>query len=732
MSKLLSCVFPLFILAHTLEAQSIGFDSTSLTYELIDKRGKVKMRGDFDELSFYNEDNSIILAERNGLKGLYDSRGTSILPVKYRDIKQILGELWLVKINDSINFSLKAGVVDSKNRTIIPTDFLKIEKGIAPNQLIGQTNFQHSIFQIDKKNKLSVIFQADNISKIHNDNLYLFESNNRKGLLDKKGRLLQKAIYDSIAPIDSLHLLTQKAGILAIYSIQDEKLIYDDIKSFEIKNNLLQIEPYPVYDYLDHEANLKVKINADSIGSAIQNHLLLYKSGRNYLFSISKDSSFFLPSKEYYQFINERLLLIKENEAFFLYEYDKIGSYNAPIYSWNSANVLPYHLHLTDWMGYHYLSDYNGNLLWRGELDAISEDHNGWYRVERNGDVNWLDHRLEWILPKPVPYDTKIDPKARYIARNENGKLGIKDKHGVWYIRPVLDSLRYIEGDHYYYENKDEKGLLRINDGKEVYITRSKLTFHENLLLEWQKNEIKTIVSLDGLITDLKGVIGIETISRNKLYQLKKKNGDFAIYKTKEGVWENQFIYDSIGNFQNGFFPVKKNNRWGFIDDQGRLRVSNQYDKLGTMSEGLVPFQLNGKWGAINYRDGIKLQPQFESVGTYINGLAIVKKEGKFGITDKEGTLVVQPKYDNIRYFSDNRFLIYQGDNIGITNARGTIEIFPRYSEIKSAGFDFLIVRNSEGIYGLANRNGRNIVPFKYQSIQFDPINNAFIAIPLN
>ena len=68
--------------------------------------------------------------------------------------------------------------------------------------------------------------------------------------------------------------------------------------------------------------------------------------------------------------------------------------------------------------------------------------------------------------------------------------------------------------------------------------------------------------------------------------------------KTKKGdnlKWLIKPKYDDASNFENGFAEVELNNKYGFIDENGKEICEMKYDKAFNFKNGFAEVQLNGK-----------------------------------------------------------------------------------------------------------------------------------------
>ena len=98
------------------------------------------------------------------------------------------------------------------------------------------------------------------------------------------------------------------------------------------------------------------------------------------------------------------------------------------------------------------------------------------------------------------------------------------------------------------------------------------------------------------------------------------------------------FYVDEVGSFQNGFSRVKKNDKYGFIDEKGNLICEIKYEK----------------------------------VSSFIYGRAAVKENGKWGVINEEGNPICEIKYDLIYSFKDEGFAyVYLDDKKYLMNKKG-------------------------------------------------------------
>ena len=70
--------------------------------------------------------------------------------------------------------------------------------------------------------------------------------------------------------------------------------------------------------------------------------------------------------------------------------------------------------------------------------------------------------------------------------------------------------------------------------------------------------------------------------------------------------------------------------------------VEPKYQSIGNYNEGIFPVALNGKWGMIDLKGTEVLAPTYSSEFEFKEGLAAVEKSGKYGYINKLGKEMIK------------------------------------------------------------------------------------------
>ncbi|OPJ57069.1 WG repeat-containing protein [Alkalithermobacter paradoxus] len=125
------------------------------------------------------------------------------------------------------------------------------------------------------------------------------------------------------------------------------------------------------------------------------------------------------------------------------------------------------------------------------------------------------------------------------------------------------------------------------------------------------------------------------------------------------------------------------------------------------------------KWGYINNSGDFIIEPQYEYAYDFgENNIAIVKKNNLYGIIDTLGSYILQPKYNFIDKFHQDRSIVIDNDGFKIIDERGqeiTSRSYNYISTFRDERAMFSDIREDRYLYGYLDRDGKEIIPPKYE-----------------
>ncbi|MCK5857003.1 MAG: WG repeat-containing protein [Bacteroidales bacterium] len=178
-------------------------------------------------------------------------------------------------------------------------------------------------------------------------------------------------------------------------------------------------------------------------------------------------------------------------------------------------------------------------------------------------------------------------------------------------------------------------------------------------------------------------------VDEKKTYFINTKGDEIIPEIQNFTMFKPKGLFGGIIQFQSGMLPVKRSERWGYLDVTGKLKIPLKYDKatpfdkgfavvmkdekyfiintkgdetpiilekvikIQHLSDGLAPYYTKDKkWGFVGTDGKATIPAQYKAVGYFKNGIAWARnKKGKFGFIDKKGTWVLEPIYDTAKDF---------------------------------------------------------------------------------
>ena len=164
-------------------------------------------------------------------------------------------------------------------------------------------------------------------------------------------------------------------------------------------------------------------------------------------------------------------------------------------------------------------------------------------------------------------------------------------------------------------------------------------------------------------------------------------------------------------NFSEGRVAVYKDDKWGFMDKQGKLVIAAVYRYVGDFSGGLATVSKEGAFGAINPTGDTIIDFRYLQLGDFKEGLAnfSLTDEQKVGYINTKSETVIAPTWDAALDFSEGLAAVGVGDNDklkwGFIDHAGRVVIKPKYDAVAPDAGDlssYTDVRDGYFINGLA------------------------------
>ena len=716
---------------------SFGYPGPNPTFSIIEqdqKKGLVDQNGDivipieYQDLGWSNGQqlvmNELLGYKENGLWGLINVKNQKITPAAYTALHPFDQNSIVAAKKGRYSNKVFYGIINSKGKILVDFKFRSLKK--FEDQLVAGLEREDQIFYglINSNDKIIIPFEYKNIQPLSLERLVVTNSQNKIALFNNKGSVIYGFELDSIVEFyDNLSLVYQE-GKLGVMNQKGQLVISPQYKKIEIgRGNNLKVLPYTEWRFLDHNNHLQDTWYFDQITPLSQN-LFKVTIGANEVL-INRNHQLIASDKNWkINFKESGILIINNNRKF-----GALNEFGEQILAFTYDSIYyenGYFITRQQWgqdQGWS-LWDSQGNKLTRKSYDEIRPFRNYSFQARKGSFWGYLNAQGQEILPfKFQGAGPFIDGKAKV---NLLGRDGFIDRDGDWIIKPFYENL--VEGP---------QGLYLYQVGFRYHVLDS----FENVLVR-SGNPLKQ-TSWGILEIDSSGKFGLYNMEGIKILDTEYdeitniKTG--KIYLVKIG--ESRGLVDANGNFvfslnpklqevyppTEGFMKVKFDDRYGFVDFNGKLRIAYQYDQLRGFSEGMSAVKLRNKWGFLNKIEQLVVQPYYDKTEDFQAGLAIVSKDLKFGLVNISGELMLNQDFDSLYRMKNNRFLAFRDDKVGLIDSTGHILIYPQYDQIVDLDNGYLIVKR-KGDYGLMSLEGVNTIPILYDDIRYDLHHDIYLT----
>lgn len=187
------------------------------------------------------------------------------------------------------------------------------------------------------------------------------------------------------------------------------------------------------------------------------------------------------------------------------------------------------------------------------------------------------------------------------------------------------------------------------------------------------------------------------------------------------------------------FFIVKKSGKFGVVSKSGKKLITPKYDAIerlfiantGDSQHYFFKVSVAGKWGLVDTLGNVVFQIIYDDVLQESNSDFRVRKDGRYGILDYLGNEVIPMSFESVRFIKD-KYGIVRGSNskYGLINRGGDTLVPFKYSYIDygMTGHYFMIRDGS--LEGIMDTTGKEIVKPIYQNLKYYDKN--FIAVKYN
>lgn len=695
---------------------------------LEDKNGKLIIPIKFDDLGWTIGEpepyNDIIGYQENGFWGLINLNNKKLTPPLYSHLSPGGGHI-IASRKGTFSHKSFFGVLDLQGKNIVPFNYDYLEN--ANGNLIGiykdRTNFYSGI--IDADNQIIVPFKYEEIRHLTTYNYMVKKENLKNALYDNNGNQLTEFLYDSLVAINDRLIQVYddgKTGLIdnAGKSIVDTKykmLAFD----YDINVTGLLISQW---DMLSTENDLLRNFYYDEIESVTNGTVKAKLNNSEYLINIKDGRVLSPPSNLIGKFKNGitafghlgKYGLINDlGKVILEAKFDTIYS-NAGL-----AHVAKKINSKRKWSLYDSFGIKKTNFLY----DEIRPFHNKLFAVKRNGHWGFINRRGEEVIQ--CVYDKVGEFKSDKVEVVFHNEYGIIDKKGNWSIVPQKNKVKLID-ENLYSVYDYRQMLIRNFNGDLVYFTENPIEFINGIFKESINDSTYFFINRSGVIIQHANTKSDYPKLYNDSYYIISEEGKLgSVDYSGNTIIELNEIYQELFPPSEGYWGVKIDGNYGFIDFNQKLRIANRYEQISRFKEGLAAVMLRGKWGFVDKYENLIIQPLYQQASDFKNGISIVRQNNGYGIINQKGEYIQKSYFEKITETKLGNFKVWKKHKVGLLNSKGEQIISPRYDSIEEVSNGYVII-SRKNKYGVLDHQGVSTIPMIYDDLMYDEYNNLFIG----
>ena len=190
-------------------------------------------------------------------------------------------------------------------------------------------------------------------------------------------------------------------------------------------------------------------------------------------------------------------------------------------------------------------------------------------------------------------------------------------------------------------------------------------------------------------------------------------------YINQEGKVVISPQFDEARDISDGFATVRTGTLWGVVQaNPPKVILTSTYTTIGNFSDGLAPAQLpGGQYGYIDGTGEFAIAPQFDFAATFSEGLGAVRTDGLWGFVNSSGASTIEPTFSDARLFSDDLAAVETFNGWVYINQIGEVVLTPSFQVSEAGEFvdGIAPVQTNDG-WGYINEQGNPVITPKYNS----------------
>jgi len=131
--------------------------------------------------------------------------------------------------------------------------------------------------------------------------------------------------------------------------------------------------------------------------------------------------------------------------------------------------------------------------------------------------------------------------------------------------------------------------------------------------------------------------------------------------------------FEYAWDFHEGFSLVELDNKWNFIDTEGKLLSNQWFEYAWDFHEGFARVKLNGKYNFIDTECKLLSEQWYNYACSLSEGFALVVLDGKWNFIDTSGNLLSEQWYDDVYSFYEGFARVYLNGKFNFIDTKGNL-----------------------------------------------------------
>ncbi|MBL7972811.1 MAG: WG repeat-containing protein [Prolixibacteraceae bacterium] len=384
------------------------------------------------------------------------------------------------------------------------------------------------------------------------------------------------------------------------------------------------------------------------------------------------------------------------------------------------------------------------------------------YPVRHSFPIRVMEYaqQLEKAIPGFYKVYTETPQLFTYTPEfDEQFKVGLIDTLGTIVFPIEFDYIESIGNDFLVKKsnlfgvlNKEKQAIIPVAY-ESVSQTADAVIFSNNnkkeKIYDFKKKTVTTLNNYDWIDEDR--FDDADQISTNgkkvNLIAVRKNGLTGFINQQKKEIVTPVYDYAQV-NYQEGRSLVCRNNKWGYVDENGKEIIPCQYEDAMNFYQGKALVTSNGSVLCIDINGNVtagcdeklikwEKSSELGDRGSFIKNRYIAGRVHRYGIVDESGKFKAAIYYENItgirlsnnktewsqQYYKARRFSKW-----GVISKNGDVILPFEYDDIYdfNGGHNKAMLRKDER-YGMVNEDFKMLLPCKYEALNYSSIPGKII-----